>query len=258
MNWYPQSGGGSLAQFPVRRVRKWRWIENLSESGARITVPDAGTGEVEWRLSYSDLSDSEVAGLNGLFTASCGTYAPFGFVDPLANLLAWSEDLTRADWQHSSLLVSGGLSDPLGGHAAWLLTNTTGGELKCSQSLGLPGSYVAAFSLWIRADHPVTPALDRDGTRAQAAAGTTWSRVSLGAAGVAGAEVSTFSVVVPAGASVQVFGFQAEAQPFPSQYKPSGAAAGIYPETYFGSDELIVRATGSGLSATDISLVSRV
>ncbi len=257
MNWFPQIGGGSIAQFPLGRGRKWRMVRNEMEDGARITLADAHSGQVEWRLSYQDLSDSETAAIAGLFQSSRGGYGAFGFVDPTANLLAWSEDLTRPDWQAGSLTVTGSIADPLGGHGAWQLSNPAAGELQCTQTIGLQGSYVACFSMWIRAGSPVIVALDRDGTRSSFAAGTAWSRVYLGIPGNTGAEQSAFSVAVPASATVQVFGMQVECQPYPSKYKPSGAAFGIYPETYFGKDELAVRATGPGLSATDLVLVSR-
>ena len=32
MNWFPQIGAGSVAQFPVTRSRKWRAITNSLET----------------------------------------------------------------------------------------------------------------------------------------------------------------------------------------------------------------------------------
>jgi hypothetical protein len=77
-------------------------------------------------------------------------------------------------------------------------------------------------------------------------------------AGGAGSTQSTFSIAVDAGQTIQVWGLQAEAQPYPSQYKQTTTASGIYEETYFGVDELRMTSTGPGLSACEIVLTSRV
>jgi hypothetical protein len=69
---------------------------------------------------------------------------------------------------------------------------------------------------------------------------------------------STFSLAVSAGSTVRVFGLQVEAQPWPSPYRPTGAAAGILEETRFSGGELAVVNTAPGLSACQVSLVSRI
>jgi len=49
-----------------------------------------------------------------------------------------------------------------------------------------------------------------------------------------------------------------EAQPYPSVYRQTSAAEGIYAETYFENDELKITSTSPGLSSCEISLMSRV
>ncbi len=257
MNWFPQIGGGSLAQFPIVRGRKWRTISNQLEGGRRVVAPDSAGGALPWRFSYQDLSDTEAAKLSSFFQACRGRYGKFGFADPTANLIGWSEDLTRPDWQLGSLTAVRGSGDPFGGAGSWQVSNSSAGELRCTQTLGLPGDYMACFSLWVRASIPGSIVLDRDGIRSVCGVSSHWSRAHLGVAGAAGAAYSTFGFSVPSGGVVEVFGMQVEPQPFPSQYKVSGAATGIYPETYFASDEIAITATGSGLWATDIVLLSR-
>ena len=58
MSFYPQFGTGSVAQFPLRRSRKWRMILNELESGERVVLPDNPAGQIDWSLSYSDLTDT--------------------------------------------------------------------------------------------------------------------------------------------------------------------------------------------------------
>ena len=74
----------------------------------------------------------------------------------------------------------------------------------------------------------------------------------------AGAAQSTFSIALPAGQTIDVWGLQVEAQPYPSAYKQTSAALGIYEETYFGDDELTITSTSLGLSSCEINLMSRV
>src|SRR5580704_14020545 len=110
MNWFPQLGSGAVAQFPLKRKRQWRAITNMLESGELISLPDTTGGQIEWRLSYQDLTDTEVANLTGLYAASAGSAISFGFVDPFANLLGWSEDLSQPDWQPGLLTKTGAVS----------------------------------------------------------------------------------------------------------------------------------------------------
>jgi hypothetical protein len=258
MNWIPQIGAGSIAQFPLRRRRQWRAIVNELENGERIALPDLSAGRIEWRLSYRDLSDAEAARLRALFIASKGSFGSFAFADPLANLLGWSEDLTRPDWQSGLLTATPGAGDPEGTQTGWTLANNSPGSQSLSQSVAIPGDYIGCFSVWIRADAtgPVTVA--RDGVQATAAIGPGWRQFYVSGPGTAGATHSVVSIELAAGQTIQVWGLQFEAQPYASQYKPSAAAGGIYPETYFATDELTMTSTGVGLTACEVILVSRV
>jgi hypothetical protein len=258
MSFYPQIGQGTISQFPLRRTRSWRAITNQLESGEQFIVPDTAGGQIEWYLRYTDLSDTETASLSNLFTASFGGYGTFTFIDPLANLLGWSEDFSRPDWQLSLLTQSPGASDPLGTQRASSLANGTTGAVQVSQSLSISGDYVACFSAWVYANAPGTVTLQRDNSQITSPVGPQWKRVYLSGAGAAGALSSTFSIAVPAGQTVVVFGPQVEAQPFPSVYRQSTAALGIYEQTYFASDEMSVSSTAPGLSSCSIKLISRV
>jgi hypothetical protein len=98
----------------------------------------------------------------------------------------------------------------------------------------------------------------RDATRINVPVGPQWKRILISGMGVSGATGSTFSLAVPAGNSVRVFGLQVEAQPWPSPYRPTGAAAGILEETRFSGGELAVTNTAPGLSACQVNLLSRI
>jgi hypothetical protein len=258
MSFFPQVGAGSVAQYPVTRSRRWRAIVNQMEDGEIIMLPDTTAGQIQWKLSYQDLVAAEVENLSGLFTASQGGFAPFTFIDPMANLLGWSESLLQSSWQLGLLQTAAGVTDPLGTTRASSLTNPTTGTQSLQQSLGVSGDYVACFSAYLRSSVPGSVILQRDGTALTVTVGNAWQRAFVNGTGVGGAVQSTFSIALAAGQTVDVWGLQVEVQPYPSAYKQTVAALGIYPETYFANDELTITSTSVGLSSCGINLVSRV
>jgi len=257
MSFFPQTGNGVIAQFPFRRTRHWRAITNQVESGELISLPDLGGGEVGWTLKYDDLSSSESQAISELFSASQGQFGSFTFVDPMANLLGWSEDLSQANWQTLQLGITAGLTDPLGTTKASQVSNSGPGTLALSQTLGISGDYVACFSVYVQAASSTTISLQRDSLQNILKASPQWSRLMLSGTGTAGAAQSTFSLNLTAGQTVNIFGLQVEAQPCPSAYKPTAAASGIYEETYFADGRLTVTSTAPGLSRASINLISR-
>ncbi len=258
MSSFPQIGLGAVAQFPLTRSRKWRAIMNSLESSEQIILPDTAAGQVEWRLSYQDLTGTEAGTLSSLFTASQGSFEAFTFIDPLANLLAWSEDLSQAGWQFGLLRNASGVGDPLGTQRACSVSNPSAASQALQQTLGMPGEYVACFSVYLRSGVAGTVALVRDGTQVNVAVGPAWQRFFVNSAGVAAAIESSFSIAVAAGQTIDVWGLQVEAQPYPSVYRQTSAAEGIYAETYFENDELKITSTSPGPSSCEISLISRV
>jgi len=258
MSWLPQIGSGAIAQFPVSRLRQWRMIANDMESGERITLADQYSNQIGWQLSYQDLTGTEVQNLNDLFTSCQGSALPFSFVDPLANLLGWSEDLTRPDWQTNLLTAAPNATDPLGTQRAWTLTNTTTGVLSLQQTLGISGSYVACFSVWVRSASAGTVVLQRDAAQSIVAVGPAWNRVFISGQGTSGAANSTFGIAVNPSQQILIFGPQVEAQPYPSAYKQTVTARGIYPNTWFAADELGITSTGPGLSSCQLALRSQI
>jgi hypothetical protein len=258
MSSFPQIGLGAVAQFPLTRSRKWRTITNSLEDSEQIILPDTTAGQVEWKLSYQDLTGTEAGTLSSLFTASQGSFEAFTFIDPLANLLAWSEDLSQAGWQFGLLQNASGIGDPLGTQRAWSVYNPAAASQSLQQTLGMPGGYVACFSVYLRSGAAGTVGLVRDGTQVNVAVGPAWQRFFVNSAGVAGAIESSFSIAVAAGQTIDVWGLQVEAQPYPSVYRQTSVAEGIYAETYFENDELKITSTSPGLSSCQISLMSRV
>jgi hypothetical protein len=258
MSLFPQIGAGSVAQFPLTRSRRWRAIANQLESTEQIMLPDTAAGEIGWRLSYQDLTDTEAGALSSLFASSQGSFGAFTFVDPMANLLGWSEDLSQPVWQAGLLQHASGVNDPLGTLRASSITNASPGAQTLTQTLALPGSYVACFSVYLRSDTAGSVTLQRDGTHVTAAVGPAWQRVFVSGAGTGEAVQSSFSISVAAAQTVDVWGLQVEVQPYPSAYRQTTAPLGIYEETYFENDELRIARVSPALSSCEIRLLSRV
>ena len=193
-----------------------------------------------------------------MFTACQGKFGVFTFIDPLANLLGWSENLTQAAWQPGLLTGGANVVDPLGTARASSITNSSAGTQSLQQTLGLVGNYVTCFSAWLRSDFGGTVMLQRDTTQLPVSLSPIWKRVYVSGVGTPGAVQSAFSIVLSPGQTIDVWGLQVEAQPYPSAYKQTAAASGIYEETYFGDDELKITSTSPGLSSCEINLVSRV
>ena len=204
------------------------------------------------------LTANEAQAISGLFTESQGRFGSFTFIDPLPNLLGWSEDFTQPGWQLGEMSTAAGAADPLGTQRASAVTNSGSASQPLSQTLGVSGDYVACFSAYVRASAATSLTMQRDGVQAVAAVGPQWTRVLVSGTGTAGAGQSTFSLVIPAGQTIEVFGIQAEAQPWPSVYKQTTTASGIYDETYFADDELTMTSTGQGFSRASINLISRI
>ena len=258
MSWYPQIGTGAVAQFPLSRSRMWRAITNDLESSEKIMLPDSAAGQIEWKLSYQDLTNAEAARLSNLFASSQAGFEAFTFIDPLANLLGWSEDLTQPNWQTGLLQHTSGVNDPLGTQRASTVSNPNPAAQALQQTLGVSGDYVACFSAYLWSNATGTVILQRDGTQVTVAVGPAWKRAFVTGLGVSGAAQSSFSIVLSAGQTINVWGPQVEAQPYPSAYKQTGAAIGIYEETYFENDELSITSSSLGLSSCEITLMSRV
>jgi hypothetical protein len=254
---FPQTANGAVSQFPVRRSRVWRPILNQLESGERIMLNDSAANELRWQLSMKDLSDAEAGSMAALFQSVQGQYGSFLFVDPMANLLGWSEDLSKPDWQLGLLTAAPGVSDRAGTTRASRLTNPTAGEQSLQQSVAIPASYIACFSAWLRSDVSTTVTISRDSHSVSAAIGPMWKRVYVSGRGDDAATGSTFSLSLAAGQTVSVWGLQLEVQPYPSKYKQTASARGVYEQTYFGSDELDITSTAPGLYSCEVSVVSR-
>jgi len=216
---------------------------NVAADGSSIKMADPAGATVEWQLQYANLSDTELAALQQFFTAMEGSLNSFTFLDPAANLLAWSEDLTNAVWASAPFLtLSGNVADPLGGSSAWQLANSGEGAQALTQTLNTPASYTYCFSVYAFSSQPAAIQLKLGSNSAQAALNSRWSRIHIAGTGDAMASSVEFGIELPAGATVSVFGPQVEAQSVESAYK-TGTTGGVYETARFRDDSFKLTST---------------
>jgi hypothetical protein len=259
MNIYPQLSNGAVCHFPFEKTLRYRTIVNLMEDGSRVVLEDPNAAGIQWKLTYSGLTDTEAAGLQTFFGSVAGRLQTFTFFDPSGNLLTWSEDFSQTAWQMSTFLqYQAGTADPLGTQRATTVTNTGSGSLAILQSVAVPGSYLCSFSVYVRSSTPLTIVLTRDEVSQTFSISNTWLRVSLATTTSDAAQTSNFGVTIPVGAQIDIFGMQVEAQPTPSTYIQTLDQSGVYAATRFDSDSLAFTADNPNSNSCEISLYSRL
>src|SRR5438132_6108057 len=167
---FPQLETGALSQFPVRKQRRKRTVVNTAPDGSSIKLADPNGEVTEWQLSYSDLSDTETSALEEFFKIAEGSLNGFTFLDPTANLLAWSDKLDGTAWAPGPLLsVAGEIDDTVGGTQAWRLTNSGAGGQSLTQTLAAPAGYLYCLSAYVRSAQALTATMLIESGRADRA-----------------------------------------------------------------------------------------
>jgi hypothetical protein len=261
MLYYPQLTTGAVAQFPVTRSLNMRTVANQLPSGYTIRMADTGAQKVQWRLQYSSLTDGERSTIESLFEASQGQLETFTFLDPVDNLLMWSEDWTQTVWMADPLLqVTGGVQDPFGGSDAMQLTNTAQTTQQIVQNTSGPSGFVYSYSVYVRSAVPATIQLVVTATGQTVLTAITtsssWTRVTTSGSLSVQQEGVGFGVQLPAGVQVDAFGAQVEAQPGAGIYKKTIDLGGVYSSTRFSTDLLLVTATAPNQNSCRIDLIS--
>jgi hypothetical protein len=78
---------------------------------------------------------------------------------------------------------------------------------------------------------------------------TGWKRFFLSGVMPEPGDVSNYGVLIPAGASIEIFGPQVDAQTYPSAYVRSEHRSGVYANARFAMPELEIVATGPNQNA---------
>ena len=260
---FPQLSTGSLAQYPLRILRRKRTAVNESAGGERFTSYDVFASEIEWDLLYRGLSAEETASLRSLFETCQGRRGEFGFADPCGNLLARSGQFDQAPWQSDAQLVwTGGQGDPQGGQDAMHVQNNGGVPQTFRQSVAWPAAQETCFSLWAKSLSATEVVVRRtsgpESVTEAISIGGEWRRIEIAAA-LAGTTAGVeLAVEIPGAAAIEIFGAQLEPQRFASGYKRTLAQSGLYPAARFVQDELAIEADGFQTYATRVRVMARI
>jgi hypothetical protein len=243
MLYFPQLASGAVSQFPCRKHVQQRTLVNVLADGSEVKLFDPGACRVEWDIDLASLAQAEWDAVRELFAAAEGQLGTFTFLDPFGNLLSWSEEPGAAAWaKDGGLTLTGGGADPRGGTGATQIANSTGSPQSVAQTAAVPSWYRYCFSVWARSDAMGQATLfvsaGTESTRQNLPVGPAWRRLVLEAHLTAQQGTATFGVTIPGGATVDLFGFQAEAQVGASSYKATGAQNGVYANVSFLDDVL--------------------
>lgn len=259
---FPQMGTGAIGQFPIVRRRRFVSVMNVLGDGSAVTYTDTTPRTNLWDLTLRDLSNTEADSIRQLFHTVEGRLGSFTFLDPSANLFAHSEELDSASWMKDPLLqFNTGVDDPFGGLRAIRLINTGQSDQTLTQQLNAPAWFDYSFSVYARSEAISGLTLKRGissniHTRLFPLAAS-WTRCSLSGALNATNQTIEFTLGLTAGASVDLFGIQAEAQPSPSAYKRSGSRNGVYSNARFDEDSLRETSDGPDQNRFDLRIVAK-
>jgi hypothetical protein len=257
MIYFPQLSSGATGQFPITRQRSARTVVNQSCQGYEIKLADPGAATTSWHLSFEEMDDDELAALEALFQAVEGRLTPFTFLDPMDNLLAWSEQQNQAVWQAGPLLtVTAGVADPMGGTAAFQVSNPTAAPLTLQQAIDAPASLDYCLSLYARSDQCARVWLVRSTATEAQAVSPQWTRLISAGQLPDTADSISFGIALDPGTTVDVFGIQAEAQTTASMYKQTAETGGVYPNARFRDDTLTFTTVGPSRHSCELDIVN--
>ena len=243
MLYFPQLASGAVSQFPCRKHVQQRTLVNVLADGSEVKLFDPGACRVEWDIDLASLTNSEWDAIRHLFGAAAGQLGTFTFLDPFGNLLSWSEEPDAAPWsKDAGLTLTAGVADPRGGTGATRIANASGAPQNVAQTAAVPSWYRYCFSVWARSDAAGQATLfvsaGTESAQQNLAVGPAWQRLVLGAQLTTQQDTTTFGITIPGGATVELFGFQAEAQVGASSYKATGTQNAVYANVSFLNDVL--------------------
>jgi hypothetical protein len=255
---FPQLRSGALVQLPLQRTENYRTLRNTLPDGSSVQMADDGFANVAWDLKFSGLSANEAQALQSLFESAAGRLNTFTFVDPSANLLLWSTDLTQAAWNKDPELALTTVTDAFGGGTGTQIANQGAAAQSILQTTNAPPSLQYCLSGYLQSESPVPVSFVIGGNvAATVIAGSAWQRWAAVSGGGTAQQV-VFGLAIPAGMTVQVCGMQAEAQPAAGAYKSTTDIAGVYPNSRFDQDSMNMVTSEAGVFACSLRVFSQL
>jgi hypothetical protein len=258
---FPQLTTGAVALYPVTRQSALRTVVNTLGDGSTVVFSDPDAAQTMWELQAKGLTAAEWNAIEALFVVVAGQWQTFTLLDPAGNLFANSELLSAGSWTNGALIaLTAGIGDPLGTTRATRVVNGGIAAESVAQALSVPGNYRYVLSAWAKTTGGSSVILTASTTGASTAVTfaltTNWQRISIPVdLGQASTSV-TFGAELAAGATVDLFGMQVEAQLAASDYKMTGIGGGVYSNARFSSDSLTATAQSTDVYDATVRIVS--
>lgn len=251
--------------FPLKRETRFLTQLNRLDDATEYRSYEQVKRLCRWDFELHYLAPDQTAALEDFFQRTNGQYRPFAFLDPLENLLCWSEDFTQTKWESSepvALRFDGQTADPLGGTGGQRLTNQSAAANEVTQWLEAPATGLElTASMWAKAASPLSLSLvllSDTGESYQAAVALTpdWRRHVLTAQFAAGGASQRigFRFRLPAQSTVELFGAQLMSLPAAGDYTKTTDLSGFHPRCRFASDVCATRCDAPGLAAAKVSI----
>ena len=249
--------------YPLAREVRFNTRLNRMADWREYRATELATPLLRWELDLEPLEDTDLASLEAFFNARGGPYESFVFLDPLDNLLQWSEDFTQAAWQKTSpadLQITPGVADPLGGTAAQTLSNTGAASNAVRQFIAAPPAGITfTGSVWLKASG-ASLTLRLTDTAAEAFSrtvtpGPQWSRFHLTATFASSGTQVGWEIEIPPGATVEAFGAQMVAAKGPDGYTRTTTVSGFHPTCRFETETFTHRALGPNVNQARLAIV---
>ena len=259
---FPQLATGGSALYPVRKTRVERTALNTLGDGRTDLYFDSKAGITIWDFVGKGFTRAEWDAVENLFEQTSGRQKTFVLLDPVGNLLGQSETLSDPLWvKDAQIQLVPGIGDPFGTTKATRVTNTGQTAQQVGQILNVPGNFHYCFSGWFRSasgsNAVIAVAAGSHEVSQTILLTSQWQRAFVsGNPAQAAAPSVTFQTRLGAGATIDVFGLQAEAQLAPSDYKQTGARAGVYANARFATDAIAGRAHSLDVHDSVIRIVS--
>jgi hypothetical protein len=261
MLYFPQLLSGATVQYPFVKRRIHRTIVSNAPDGRVLKLSDPARPMVEWELRFGTLSSQERTELETFFSTVEGRLGEFAFLDPTDNLLVRSGELTATAWTKGPLLeLTIGQADPNGGSEGTRISNTGSGAQGLQQTINSPGWFHYCFSFYASGQGSPRLTVFRSTGGAEDArsypVNSNWERLVLSGKSQSAEESVTFGISLEAGAAVNVYGMQVEAQPAPSAYRQTASRSGVYGNARFDDDSLALISEGPEQHSSTVRIVA--
>ncbi len=254
---FPQLETGASALYPVKRTSIQRTVVNTLADGRTDVFADPSAAAAGWELHATGMTAAEWSAIEALFLATSGMWQTFTFLDPTGNMLEHSETFIAGVWTNGALIgLTPGIADPFGTTRATRAINSGSAAELIAQTLNVPGNFHYCLSVWARTAASSSVTLTIGGVAETFALNGTWQRISAAANLGTTATSVTFGAELAAGATVDLFGMQVDAQIAPSDYKMTETRGGVYSRARFGADRIAVTAQSSDVYDAVIRIVN--